>query len=763
MKNKLLTLAGFLFLLQTSAFAQTNPATKQVHPAKKAASTLTDPAAKNEVEHKKGTPFKDWCGMEKNIEYKQSIDPTYKAKIAASQKQIDAYLKANPDILERTKREEGVITIPVIVHVLYNNSQDPNEKITAACVQSQITVLNQDYSRTNPDASSTPAAFATVAANVGVQFCMATTDTAGKTLTTPGIEYVATTSTGFTTSDDAKSKSTGGAAIWDNTKYINIWVCDLADKTSGVLGYGEFPTPGLDATFGVVCDYRCFGTTGAYLYSGYTKGRVMSHEFSHCFNLIHTFADDNGLCQTTGGNSDQCNDTPDEGNGNTDAYAQNGATFGCPTYPYVDNCSKTSPGIMFMDFMDYTSDNCKNMFTTNQAQRIIAAINSYMTGFKTSTKCGATGAPVADFKANYTTIPIGAKINYTDLSTQAPTSWAWTFTGAVTTTSTVQNPTNIQYNTAGNYAASLKATNSFGNNTATKSNYIHVIAGNACDTMSNLPDSAYLTIYGTGHGYLSGTDGDTVQQEAEYFATVPPAGFRVGSAYVYFFAANTKTAGRTVNVNVWDNTGTGGAPGKILATQAVTISSLQPANRFPSAGPTLVTFTTPAAPTTPYYVGVDFTLEATNYKTDTIAIVTDTNNDKGYPGTAWQYDIAAKYGFTGWAKVATNWGGLNISNAIWPVLCSSPTEAYTVDLNEGVKLYPNPTNGIINAELSLEQATDVRVEVYNMLGQVVQTAHWTDVSNNTYSLNLIGQASGMYFVKLMTDNATITKKIVLNK
>ncbi|HSY76451.1 MAG TPA: M43 family zinc metalloprotease, partial [Bacteroidia bacterium] len=650
------------------------------------------PATKTEVEHKKGTPYKDWCGMEKNIAYRQSIDPTYKAQLAASQKQIDAYLKANPDILEKTKREQGVITIPVIVHVLYNNSQDPNEKITPACVKSQIDVLNQDYSRTNPDASSTPAAFASVAANVGVQFCMATTDPSGVTLANPGIEYVATTSTGFTTSDDAKSTSTSGANIWDNTKYINIWVCDLADKTSGVLGYGEFPTAGLDATFGVVCDYRCFGTTGAYLYSGYTKGRVMSHEFSHCFNLIHTFADDNGLCQTTGGNSDGCADTPDEGNGNSDSYAQNGATFGCPTYPYVDNCSTTSPGIMFMDFMDYTSDNCKNLFTNNQAARIISAINTFMPGFKTSTKCGASAAPVADFKANVTTIPVGAKINYTDLSTQAPTAWAWTFTGAVTTTSAVQNPTNIQYNTVGNYAASLKATNSFGNNTATKASYIHVINGNACDTLSNLPDNS-LTVYETGNaagkfdGWVTGCYGDTVRQIAEYFATPPATGFTIGSVYVYFAVASSKTVGRTVNVNIWDNTGTGGIPGTIKATKAVTISSINP-----SKGATLVTFTAPVTITTPYYVGVDFTTVAAAYKTDTIAIATDTNN--AGPNTAWQYDVAGS--LNGWKALNTVWTTLNLSHAIWVNMCSSPTEAYTYDLNEGVKLYPNPSNGIIN-------------------------------------------------------------------
>lgn len=370
--------------------------------------------------------------------------------------------------------------------------------------------------------------------------------------------------------------------------------------------------------------------------------------------------------------------------------------------------------------------------------------------------------PVANFVANVTTIPVGGKVNFTDLSTGFPTSWSWTFTGAVTTTSTAQNPSSIQYNTAGNYTVTEKVTNSAGSNTATKTAYIHVVSGQACDTLSNLPSpDTNLTWYGTGNGYVTGCYGDTVQKEAEYFSTAPPAGYTIGSAYIYFAAAYSPTAGRSVIVNVYDNTGTGGAPGAIKATQTVTLSSIQAADRHPTAGPTLVTFTTPATVTTPYYIGVDFTTCATNYKTDTVAIITDTNN-QGAAVTAWQYDVAAKYSLSGWYTVAAVWG-INISNAIWPIMCTAPTDVYTTDLIEGVKIYPNPTSGIINAELNLENQSDVNVEVYNMLGQVVQTAHWSNVMNDTYTLNLSAQAPGMYFVKLITDKATITRKVIINR
>ncbi len=85
-----------------------------------------------------------------------------------------------------------------------------------------------------------------------------------------------------------------------------------------------------------------------------------------------------------------------------------------------------------------------------------------------------TSPPVADFAANRINICVGDCINFTDLSTGTPTSWAWTFTGGTPGTSTIQNPTNICYNTAGTYAVTLISTNVNGSDTETKTAYITV-------------------------------------------------------------------------------------------------------------------------------------------------------------------------------------------------------------------------------------------------------------------------------------------------
>jgi gliding motility-associated-like protein len=83
--------------------------------------------------------------------------------------------------------------------------------------------------------------------------------------------------------------------------------------------------------------------------------------------------------------------------------------------------------------------------------------------------------PVANFTANNTifcTTP--ACVNFTDLSTNTPTSWSWSFPGASTTSSTAQNPTNICYNANGSYSVTLIATNANGSDTLTQTNYITV-------------------------------------------------------------------------------------------------------------------------------------------------------------------------------------------------------------------------------------------------------------------------------------------------
>ncbi len=84
-----------------------------------------------------------------------------------------------------------------------------------------------------------------------------------------------------------------------------------------------------------------------------------------------------------------------------------------------------------------------------------------------------TQAPITDFTADRLEIEVGESINFTDLSTNTPTSWVWSFAGGNPSTSTVSNPM-VTYNTPGTYDVSLIAANSAGNDSAVKTAYITV-------------------------------------------------------------------------------------------------------------------------------------------------------------------------------------------------------------------------------------------------------------------------------------------------
>lgn len=91
--------------------------------------------------------------------------------------------------------------------------------------------------------------------------------------------------------------------------------------------------------------------------------------------------------------------------------------------------------------------------------------------------CGSlVQPPVAAFTASNTNICAGACVNFSDLSSNSPTSWSWSFPGASTTSSTQQNPSNICYNTPGTYLVSLTSSNAGGSNTSTQNAYITVTA-----------------------------------------------------------------------------------------------------------------------------------------------------------------------------------------------------------------------------------------------------------------------------------------------
>ncbi len=262
----------------------------------------------------------------------------------------------------QARAAETVISIPVVVHVVYGSS---GQNISDAQIQSQIQVLNEDFRRLNSDASNTPSAFASIAADIQVEFCMASIDPNGNA--TNGITRTSTNSSSFGTNDYVKYDQYGGKNAWATDKYLNLWVCNMAGST---LGYAQFPGSGSAATDGVVISYKYFGRGGS-AQAPFNKGRTATHEVGHWLNLRHIWGD--GGCSY----DDYVNDTPLAGNEH----------YGCPSWP-TSTCSSND---MYMNYMDYVDDACMNLFTTGQKNRMRAlfASGGFRESLLSSQACGS--------------------------------------------------------------------------------------------------------------------------------------------------------------------------------------------------------------------------------------------------------------------------------------------------------------------------------------------------------------------------------------
>ncbi|MBK9272566.1 MAG: PKD domain-containing protein [Saprospiraceae bacterium] len=103
----------------------------------------------------------------------------------------------------------------------------------------------------------------------------------------------------------------------------------------------------------------------------------------------------------------------------------------------------------------------------------ISQVNSFLPSRGCLGACSGGLPPEAMFSGSPTSVCVVGKVNFTDESANNPTSWLWTFPGGSPSTSTAQNPM-VNYSTRGIYPVTLRATNSFGNNTVTYQDYIEV-------------------------------------------------------------------------------------------------------------------------------------------------------------------------------------------------------------------------------------------------------------------------------------------------
>ncbi|MBC7486668.1 MAG: choice-of-anchor J domain-containing protein [Cytophagaceae bacterium] len=383
----------------------------------------------------------------------------------------------------REASTQGTIyKVPVVVHIMHiGEAVGTGSNISNEQVYSAISSMNNAYRK------KAETIYSGNGVDMEIEFCLAQKDASGNATT--GINRVnasATGSYGTQGITDANEINIKALSKWNNSKYYNIWVVSEIDDNnagSGVQGYAYFAgaSGSVDGAV-MLCNsfgYDPEGTRNYNLKSYTNKNITCIHELGHAFGLYHTFEGDGGGSSCPA-NPNGCGSDVGDCCGDIPAHmrSQSNCVSGTNSCDGV-----TSRELFIHNYMDYSSDACQNMFTTNQS----TWARSYLTtgGSRASlvtsanlTACGCNGntAPIARFYTLNKQPCEGTPVQFIDESLNAPSAYNWTLVGAAPQSSASQNPT-VSYTGAGPYTVSLTVSSSGGqSNTATKTAYIAPLA-----------------------------------------------------------------------------------------------------------------------------------------------------------------------------------------------------------------------------------------------------------------------------------------------
>ena len=327
-------------------------------------------------------------------------------------------------------------------------------------------------------------------------------------------------------------------------------------------------------------------------------------------------------------------------------------------------------------------------------------------------------APIANFAANQTNVTPATTVQFTDLTTGVPTSWAWTIapaTGwayAAGTNATSQNP-QITFNTVGQYTITLTATNAQGSDSEIKNNYIVVAASTGPCTGSSATCDEFIN---------------------------------------------------NVNLNTINNTSTCSTGG--YANYTTTTTTLAKGTQYSLT----------VIPGTPGQ-----TNSAYNDDEIAAWIDFNNNNSFNDPGEQVGYVLVAAgwsnvFNFT--VPTSATLGNVRMrvrisyspDGAIDP--CGQSTygevEDYTINITassgltenplDAISVYPNPTENELFVDMKNIDADVSRIEILDLSGKVLHIASANQGS--ILKMNTSNLAQGMYQIRIISDEYAVTKRFV---
>ena len=220
----------------------------------------------------------------------------------------------------------------------------------------------------------------------------------------------------------------------------------------------------------------------------------------------------------------------------------------------------------------------------------------------------------------------------------------------------------------------------------------------------------------------------------------------------------TNTYSFTANVKAYTAMPSGLVLRAVLAVDTITYASNQSTetisqtvfpevaeNMFPSAsGTTLTAFTTGS--------------------TQTVTKSWVKNHAWGSNRSVWAYDSTNFAQIVVWVEDNTNKYVFQAASAMVNTIVPAGVNAVTSD-NGSMDIYPNPASRTATVAINLKTSADVKMEVYNILGQLTYSmpTESRNAGNSVSTIDVSNFAAGEYFVKVLIGNEVLNKKLTITK
>lgn len=362
-----------------------------------------------------------------------------------------------------------------------------------------------------------------------------------------------------------------------------------------------------------------------------------------------------------------------------------------------------------------------------------------------------SSAPSADFSSSETlTCPL-KPILLTDLSQPAATAWNWsitpsTFSFVNGTNANSQNP-EVSFSSIGNYTVKLVVSNTFGNDSVSKSNYIQISNGNVLpiseDFSGSIPYPGWTIINPDNSTTwdrstpIAGSDNMTTTAlymdnfnynasgEEDIFESQPIDLYNVVDPLLTFDVAYAGYSASNLD----------GLRIEISTDCGVSFN----ATTYAKSGSTLATVPNQ---TTEFSPSSD-----AQWRNDTLDL-------SSYINTNAVIRFVAECGYGNQLYI----DNINISSK------GSIGLSENIELNENIVIAPNPASGIVYLKANFTSKKQIGVTVMDISGKTLLQENWQDAAlGNDHQIDLSNFAEGVYLIHLESSNEITTKRIVIRK